>query len=148
MNPKNSSNLPGKIGVKNLASVAGLTERRLYQLSEAGEIPKPENGEFPCRETLLALFRYRRRDPEKLRSEKLAMMTVKREREQLRLGKEAGQLVDAKQCEQLWNSIVRDVREIIQGADIPASTKSALIEAWRTVPLEEYARTFQNDENK
>ncbi len=138
MNKKTQSNLPETIGSKVLASIAGVTERRLYQLADANEIPKAENGEFPFRETLLSLFRYHRRDPEKLRSEKLALITARREREQLRLGKEAEELVYAEQAQKLWDNAILMLRDVITSADIPEATKRKIFQDLQVIPLADY----------
>jgi hypothetical protein len=148
MNKKTESKLPEKIGSKLLASIVGLTDRRLYQLAEVGEIPKPENGEFLFRETLLALFRYSRRDSEKLRSEKLGLLTAKREREQLWFGHEAGELVYARQVQALWDAAIIELRNSILATEIPEATKRKILSDLREIPLAEYQGDKATDGEK
>jgi phage terminase Nu1 subunit (DNA packaging protein) len=53
------------ITARELASLTGLTERRLYQLSESGVIPKPKDGQWPRVETLRAMFAHYRQGGER-----------------------------------------------------------------------------------
>ena len=135
MKEKQTSKLPDKIDAKTLASIAGMTVRRLYQLAETSEIPKAENGEFPFRESLLALFRYHRRDSEKLRTEKLAFLTARREREQLRLGKEAGGLAEIALLQKITDAVVIHWRDVILQAPISEETKAKILKECQNVNL-------------
>ena len=62
-----------------LASLCGCSERRLYQMAESGQIPKPENGQWPATETLRALFAYYRKGGQQ--ADELKIQQTRREKQ-------------------------------------------------------------------
>lgn len=73
---------PATITAEQLANLAGLTKRRLYQLAEEKKIPPADNGRFPMVEAIRQLFLFFQRDGEQLSREKLLRATAERQQAQ------------------------------------------------------------------
>jgi hypothetical protein len=70
---------PSLISVSTLATLAGLSARRIEQLINEGVLPSTvEHGELPFEQALIALFRHFRSDRESLAQERLLKLKAQR----------------------------------------------------------------------
>ena len=108
------------IAAEQLAALANLTKRRLYQLAEEGKIPPATNGQFPMLASIKALFNFYQRDGEEIQKEKLKKLTAERQRLELKLSKEQGRLVETDEAVRqsaeamavVFSDMTRDANEL------------------------------------
>ncbi len=90
-----------------------------------------DDGKFSTRDICIAVF-----TDGKAARDKLA--TAQQENFNLRNKKLAGELVDPKQCQQLWDACVISLRQKIANTPIPEATKREILKDLQSIPLNEY----------
>jgi len=121
-----------------LAKLADVTDRRIRQLSQEGKLPPSNDGRFPAFESISKLIAFYRGENEQLRLEKLGLTKARREREELKLMREAGELCFTEQVQKLTDNVILAIRQAIMDANIPQVEKEKIAEAIRNIPIEEY----------
>jgi hypothetical protein len=76
--PSPTTTLPASLRVEYVAALAGLTEKRVRQLSAENKLPPIRGALMPAQETIEALFKYYRRDGETLQREKMLKVSAER----------------------------------------------------------------------
>jgi hypothetical protein len=124
-----------EIDERELGELVGVTFQRLRQIES---IPAPKARKFPAKDTIRRLFLHYRNTGGDMRDERLKLMQLRRQREEIEMEKTVGNLCYTKQVSKLWDATVLEARAIVQAADIPEHTKKQLIDAWRSIFTAEY----------
>jgi hypothetical protein len=116
---------PHTIPTAQLEELSGLGARRLYQLSEAGRIPKPNADQWPTGKTLRQLFDYfrTRKEPDQLSAARLEKISRETELLSIKIGQRRGDLVEVNRVIATMESLVSRVRAQMDSAfrnELPA----------------------------
>lgn len=120
--------------IDRAASEFGLDRKTLSSRIRNRGILPGEDGKFSTRDICVAVFTDSKAARDKLTE-------AQEENFVLRNGKLAGELVDAKQCQSLWDATIIALRQKISDAPIPDATKREILKDLQTIPIEEYKST-------
>lgn len=105
--------LPDRCDVELIVFLTGVTQRRIYRMSEEGRIPQRVDGQYPTIETLKALFAYWRgkgEDRTTLDEEKLKKVTAETEMAELELKRMKREVLPRKVVEKAWAFMLQAAR--------------------------------------
>ena len=117
--------------IEHAASEFGIDRKTLASRIKTGSITLGEDGKFSTRQITQAIFT----DGEAARA---SLAISQKENFDLRNKKLAGELVDPKQCQQLWDAVIIALRQKIADAAIPELTKIEILKDLQSIPITEY----------
>ena len=120
------------ISAEQLAGLANLTKRRLYQLAEENRIPQATDGSFPMLATITALFSYYQRDGETLQREKTLKTAAERKLREHQLGIAEKQYMPTADVGRAASNIGATIRTMI----IQKISRDFPVQAEKSAPLE------------
>jgi phage terminase Nu1 subunit (DNA packaging protein) len=109
----------------------GIDRKTLAKKITTKGVMAGEDGKFSTREISTAIFS----DGEAARA---SLAISQRENFDLRNKKLAGELVDAKQCQLLWDSVIIALRQKIADAQIPDAAKQELVRDLQNITIDDY----------
>ena len=143
--------LPSKIHKADLVALTGLDEERLRQLAIEGHFPRAVKGEYPTEATLKGLFTYYREHYQFARANKAELEQEKLRKDielrELSIQEKKNQLVPAAEVERVWGNVCRNVAQVVTAADIPRNVKEELTAQMREIPVSEFSKGENEDEN-
>ncbi len=119
----------------------GLTGARVRQLAGEGRIPGPDAaGRFPLMASVKAYsdFLRSRADVATVIAAKRRKLQAQAEITELKLGRERGELVEAKAVELVWAARKAAVREIVSRSALPNSTRDEILRELEAARAEDY----------
>lgn len=113
---------------RTIAALAGITTRRLRQLADQGQIPKPVKGAYPTTETLQKLFTYFRENAGgDAKAQRLAQQT-RRDKAQadlleLQRRQREGELVTMEEARNVIRQYLGPMRDILTTAPMALAAR-------------------------
>jgi hypothetical protein len=117
--------------IEHAASEFGIDRKTLASRIKTGSILLGDDGKFSTRQITQAIFT----DGEAARA---SLAISQKENFDLRNKKLAGELVDPKQCQQLWDSAIIALRTKIADSALPDAAKIEILKDLQSIPLHEY----------
>ena len=112
---------------RTIAALAGITTRRLRQLADQGQIPKPVKGAYPTTETLQKLLTYFREHRGDAKAQRLAQQT-RRDKAQadlleLQRRQREGELVTMEEARNVIRQYLGPMRDILTTAPMALAAR-------------------------
>lgn len=112
---------------RTIAALAGITTRRLRQLADQGQIPKPTGGRYPTAETIRRLFVYFREHRGDAKAQRLAQQT-RRDKAQadlleLQRRQREGELVTMEEARNVIRQYLGPMRDILTTAPMALAAR-------------------------
>jgi hypothetical protein len=117
--------------LEHAASEFGLDRKTLSNRAKGSGILAGDDGKFSTRDICRAVFT----DGEAARA---SLAISQKENFDLRNKKLAGELVDPKQCQELWDAAIIALRQKIADSKLSDLEKREILKDLKTIPIEEY----------
>ena len=127
--------------IDKAASEFGIDRKTLANRIRAGGISPGDDARFSTKDICRAVFT----DGEAARA---SLAISQRELIDLKKQQLAGNLVDPKQCQQLWDAAIIALRQKISDAPIPENVKRDILKDLQTIPIDEYKTNVENERNQ
>jgi hypothetical protein len=115
------------ISETELASLAGITARRVRQLCMEGKLPRQTEGLLPAREAIGRLIAYYRSDSEEMRAQKLRKVTLEADEAEMRRDYAGHKLVPLEFWLRFHTTLAVEIRQAIEDSpEIPENIRKII----------------------